>query len=79
MNSIHPGIIDTEMARGVADGLQAGGVPPEDLAKAMAAAHPLGRMGTAEDVARGIVYLASDDASFLTGTELVVDGGMTAR
>mgnify|MGYP003747201485 CR=1 FL=1 len=79
VNSIHPGIIDTEMARGVADGLQAGGVPPEDLAKAMAAAHPLGRMGTAEDVARGIVYLASDDASFLTGTELVVDGGMTAR
>jgi NAD(P)-dependent dehydrogenase (short-subunit alcohol dehydrogenase family) len=36
-------------------------------------------MGRAEEVARGIVYLASDDASFMTGSELVVDGGMTAR
>ena len=45
----------------------------------MAGAHPLGRMGEAQDVARGIVFLASDDSAFVTGTELVVDGGMTAR
>ena len=39
----------------------------------------LGRIGRAEEVARGFVYLPSDDASFMTGSELVVDGGMTAR
>jgi 3(or 17)beta-hydroxysteroid dehydrogenase len=79
VNSIHPGIIDTEMARGVADGMRANGVPAEQVERAMAGAHPLGRMGTAAEVARGIVFLASDDAAFVTGTELVVDGGMTAR
>jgi NAD(P)-dependent dehydrogenase (short-subunit alcohol dehydrogenase family) len=47
--------------------------------QAMAAAHPLGRMGQAEEIARGIVWLASDDSSFMTGSEMVVDGGFTAR
>ncbi|MEI7443611.1 MAG: glucose 1-dehydrogenase [Burkholderiales bacterium] len=79
VNSIHPGIIDTDMAQGVAAGMRANGVPPDQIDRMMAGAHPLGRMGQAEDIARGIVYLASDDASFVTGTELVVDGGMTAR
>ena len=45
----------------------------------MAASHPLGRMGVAEDIARGILYLASNDSSFMTGSELVIDGGWTAR
>jgi NAD(P)-dependent dehydrogenase (short-subunit alcohol dehydrogenase family) len=40
---------------------------------------PLGRLGEPEDIAPGILYLASDDARFATGTELVIDGGMTAR
>jgi 3(or 17)beta-hydroxysteroid dehydrogenase len=79
VNSIHPGIIDTDMARGVADGMRANGVPPDTIDRAMAGAHPLCRMGTADEVARGIVFLASDDSAFVTGTELVVDGGMTAR
>jgi NAD(P)-dependent dehydrogenase (short-subunit alcohol dehydrogenase family) len=80
INSIHPGIIDTDMARqGVAGAMLQRGVSAEVVAQTMAAAHPLGRMGRAEEVARGIVYLASDDASFMTGSELVVDGGMTAR
>lgn len=79
VNSIHPGIVDTDMARGVADGLRSRGVPQAAIDAQMAGAHPLGRMATADDIARGIVYLASDDASFVTGTELVVDGGMTAR
>jgi len=79
VNSIHPGIIDTEMAQGVAAGMRANGVPPEQIDRMMAGAHPLGRMGLPEDVARGIVFLASDDSAFVTGTELVVDGGMTAR
>ena len=79
VNSIHPGIIDTEMAQGVAAGMRANGVPPEQIDRMMAGAHPLGRMGLPADVARGIVFLASDDSAFVTGTELVVDGGMTAR
>ena len=40
---------------------------------------PLGRLGTPEDIAPGILYLASDESCFVTGSELVIDGGMTAR
>ena len=42
-------------------------------------ATPLGRMGLPEDIASGILYLASDESSFVTGSELVIDGGMTAQ
>jgi len=40
---------------------------------------PLGRLGKPEDIAWGIVYLASDESSFVTGSDLVIDGGMTAQ
>ena len=40
---------------------------------------PLGRLGTADEIANGIIYLASDESSFVTGSELVIDGGMTAQ
>ena len=40
---------------------------------------PLGKIGTAEDIAYGVLYLASDEASFITGSELVIDGGATAQ
>jgi NAD(P)-dependent dehydrogenase (short-subunit alcohol dehydrogenase family) len=40
---------------------------------------PLGRIGTPEDIACGVLYLASDEASFVTGSELVIDGGSTAQ
>jgi NAD(P)-dependent dehydrogenase (short-subunit alcohol dehydrogenase family) len=50
------------------------GVRADRLAKT-----PLGRLGTPEDIAFGILYLASDESSFVTGSELVIDGGMTAR
>ena len=43
------------------------------------ATHPIGRLGTPVDIARGIVYLASDDAAFMTGAGRVVDGGLTAQ
>ena len=43
------------------------------------ALHPLGRMGTAEDIAAAIVFLASDESAFMTGAELVIDGGYSAR
>ena len=41
--------------------------------------HPIGRLGTVNDVAATIVFLASDDAKFMTGSSLVVDGGLTAQ
>jgi NAD(P)-dependent dehydrogenase (short-subunit alcohol dehydrogenase family) len=41
--------------------------------------HPIGRLGIAEDIALGILFLASDDAGFMTGSALVVDGGLTAQ
>ena len=41
--------------------------------------HPIGRLGAARDIAKGILFLASDDASFMTGAGLVVDGGYTAQ
>ena len=43
------------------------------------AQHPIGRLGQPEDIAAGIAYLASDDASFVTGTSLIIDGGYTAQ
>ena len=39
---------------------------------------PMGRFGTMEDVAKGVLFLASDEASYMTGSELVIDGGLTA-
>ena len=81
VNSIHPGIIDDEMG-GQAIAARAEMKGERDLAAARAqagAAHPIGRLGTVTDVANAIVFLASDDAAFMTGAGLVVDGGWTAQ
>jgi NAD(P)-dependent dehydrogenase (short-subunit alcohol dehydrogenase family) len=71
VNTVCPGFIAAAME----------GVTPRDQEQAdrLIALHPLGRLGTGEDIAKAIAYLASDDASFVTGTALVVDGGYTAR
>ena len=69
-NSVHPGPVETEM------GYEA--FPPDTRAQRLAEL-PLGRFGTPEEIANAILFLASDEASFVTGTELVVDGGSTAR
>jgi NAD(P)-dependent dehydrogenase (short-subunit alcohol dehydrogenase family) len=81
VNSIHPGIIDTEMgAQAIAARGQIRGENDIAAARAQAgAAHPIGRLGTAADVAKGILFLASDDAGFMTGSSLVLDGGWTAQ
>ncbi|MBY0564316.1 MAG: glucose 1-dehydrogenase [Hyphomonadaceae bacterium] len=75
VNSVHPGYIWTPMVeshlRSMGD-VEAG-------RKTVAALHPLGVMGEADDIAWACVYLASDEAKFVTGAELVVDGGYTAR
>ncbi len=70
-NSIHPGLIDTLMAADL--------LADDDLRQRRIATTPMGRVGTAEEVANGALYLASDESSFVTGSELVIDGGFTAQ
>jgi NAD(P)-dependent dehydrogenase (short-subunit alcohol dehydrogenase family) len=70
VNSIHPGFVETPILD------QARGTEFED---AMIAMTPMGRLGRPEEIAAAVAYLASDDASFVTGSELVVDGGYLAR
>jgi len=81
INSIHPGMIENEMGEQVLAAL-ARHAGHDDVAAARAkasAAYPMKRLGTVIDVAKGIVYLASDDAGFVTGSGLTVDGGWTAQ
>jgi NAD(P)-dependent dehydrogenase (short-subunit alcohol dehydrogenase family) len=52
---------------------------PAAVAEAIKSDHPLGRWASADEVARSIVFLASDEAGFITGTVLMVDGGFTAQ
>ena len=70
-NSIHPGPIDTDM---IAENIGT----PEGLAQSVARV-PLGRVGSVDDVAYGALFLASDESSYMTGSELVIDGGVTAQ
>jgi NAD(P)-dependent dehydrogenase (short-subunit alcohol dehydrogenase family) len=81
VNSIHPGVIQTDMgeqtfvsrARNI-------GTNDVDAARQIAlSTRPIGRLGTPADIAKGILFLASDDAGFMTGAGLVVDGGLTAQ
>ena len=75
VNSVPPGFIWTPMVESF---LKASGDPAGGR-KALDALHPLGHIGEADDVAYGILYLASDESAFVTGSELVIDGGYTAR
>jgi len=77
VNSVHPGIIDTPMMTEAAEVI-AGASGVNDARERFASYHPMGRMGRDIDVANAVVFLASDRAAFTTGSELVVDGGMTA-
>jgi len=76
-NSVHPGGIDTPMLHG----MYAGADPAtrEHRLKRLKAMHPMNRLGEPRDIAEAVLYLASDAAKFVTGSELVVDGGMSAR
>ena len=81
VNSIHPGTTETDMGDQVL-AMRARNLGTNDLdaARQQALARlPIGRMGTVTDIAKGIVFLASDDAGFMTGAGLVVDGGITAQ
>ncbi len=73
-NSVHPSFVATPMVDDIADTAR----DPDRARDAMAAQIPLGRMGTVEEVAGMVAYLASDEAAFVTGAEFVIDGGLTA-
>jgi NAD(P)-dependent dehydrogenase (short-subunit alcohol dehydrogenase family) len=80
VNSIHPGVIETKMGQQVMDDfVAAGGGSANEVRGNVIALHPIGRLGVPADIANAAVFLASDDSAFITGTEVVVDGGMTAR
>jgi NAD(P)-dependent dehydrogenase (short-subunit alcohol dehydrogenase family) len=81
VNSIHPGVIQTDMGEQTfAARARNIGTNDVDAARQIAlTTHPIGRLGTPNDIAKGIVFLASDDAAFMTGAGLVVDGGLTAQ
>jgi len=70
-NSVHPGVIKTQM---IAEMLN-----NEDYRQEQVDRIPLRRVGTAEDVANGVLYLASDESSYVTGSELAIDGGLLAQ
>src|SRR5690349_7934709 len=81
VNSIHPGVIDTDMGAQtfVARARYAGTNDVEAARQTSVNYHPMGRLGLPMDIANGIVFLASDDAGFMTGSGLVMDGGITAQ
>ncbi|MFB6274022.1 MAG: SDR family NAD(P)-dependent oxidoreductase [Salinibacter sp.] len=72
VNSVHPAYIDTQMAD---YGAEMQNTTKEDLD----AMHPIGHMGEPDDVAYAVVYLASDESKFVTGSEFILDGGLTAQ
>ena len=73
VNSIHPGGVLTPMTEHLFP------ADPAQRAAMLATMCPMGRIGTADEIAYGALYLASDESSYVTGTELVIDGGLTAR
>ncbi|MBR0963115.1 glucose 1-dehydrogenase [Bradyrhizobium diazoefficiens] len=79
VNSVHPGIIDTPIWGKIPTGATGAGqnapIDPEERARLVA---PLGRAGHAAEIASGVLYLASDASRYVTGSELVIDGGMNA-
>ncbi|MGD0918706.1 MAG: glucose 1-dehydrogenase [Thermodesulfobacteriota bacterium] len=71
VNSVHPGVIKTAMVEGLLN--------DEEKMKSALSWHPIGHFGEPEDIAYGVLYLASDESKFITGAELVIDGGWTAH
>lgn len=69
VNSVHPGGVDTEILSPFGEKWKA----------RIAKAHPMGRISSSDEIAYGVLYLASKESSFVTGTELIIDGGFTAQ
>jgi NAD(P)-dependent dehydrogenase (short-subunit alcohol dehydrogenase family) len=75
VNSVHPGYIWTPMV----EAFLAAQADPAAAKMAVEAMHPVGHLGEPNDIAYGVLYLASDESKFVTGAELVIDGGYTAQ
>ncbi len=75
VNSVHPSPVDNRMMRSLEEGFAPGA--GAEMKKAFEAGIPLGKYATNEDIANAVLFLASDESNFITGTKLVVDGGMT--
>lgn len=73
-NAIAPGVVDTPLTRGYASGMDGG---EQAGLKVLASLHPIGRYATPDEVAGAVMFLSSDQARFITGTVLPVDGGLT--
>ncbi|HAK62175.1 MAG: SDR family NAD(P)-dependent oxidoreductase [Pseudomonadota bacterium] len=76
INSVHPGIIQTPIIKTT---FSSSGAPAEAVLQSIYSKTPMGRLGQPEEIAKGSLFLCSDDASFVTGAELVIDGGWTAQ
>ncbi|MBL6690889.1 MAG: glucose 1-dehydrogenase [Pseudomonadales bacterium] len=76
-NSIHPGYIWTPMVRNIVQFVE-DLATEDDLRRMLIEKHPIGRLGIPEDIANGVLFLSSEESSFMTGSELVIDGGYTA-
>jgi len=79
VNSVHPGIIETPIWLAIVNPGEAGSNAPPDLDAMSSMAVPMGVKGVPLDIAEGVVWLACDESRYVTGTELVIDGGLTAR
>ncbi|MDZ7740966.1 MAG: SDR family oxidoreductase [Bacteroidota bacterium] len=76
VNSVHPGFVWTPLVENLAKDT---GRDPEEFRKQLDEQHPIGHVGEPDDIAQGILFLASDESKFMTGSELVIDGGYTCK
>jgi NAD(P)-dependent dehydrogenase (short-subunit alcohol dehydrogenase family) len=79
VNSVHPGIIETPIWLSILNPANPGANAPPDLDAMSTMAVPLGVKGYPEDIANGVLWLASDESRYVTGAELVIDGGLSVR
>lgn len=78
VNSVHPGFIWTPLVENfLKEQSIKSGMSVEDLRKVLDSRHPIGHIGEPNDIAYGVLYLVSDEAKFVTGSELIIDGGYT--
>ena len=79
VNSVHPGFIWTPLVENfLKEQCGKSGISCEELKKQLDSKHPIGHIGEPDDIAYGVLYLVSDEAKFVTGSELIIDGGYTA-
>jgi NAD(P)-dependent dehydrogenase (short-subunit alcohol dehydrogenase family) len=79
VNSVHPGLIETPIWLGIVQPNETGVNAPPDLDAMSALAVPLGVKGLPDDIANGVLWLACEESRYVTGAELVIDGGLSVR